>query len=248
MVLLGMVITIIAAVVDIHTTQAEHTVSSKIRRRRIQQNYSTNIVGGQLAPAEKYPYFVSWSSGSCGASLIWKDVLLSAAHCADISSNQVTIGSTTSNTVTPENDVETRSIVARRIHPNYNSGTVANDFVLLKISETSTKTPVTLPLSSSSSSLSPSALSQNPNSSTKDFPRLPVDGTELTVMGFGTTSEGSSTGSTSLREVNITTVPHEICSSQYGGSGSIIEDVMFCAGTPTGGKDSWYVWFVLCFF
>lgn len=181
-----------------------------------------------MAPGGKFPYFASWDDGSCGASLVWKDVLLSAAHCASISSNKVVIGST--NTLVATNG-ETRSIITKRIHPGYDDGTVSNDFVLLKLDTPSTKIPVRLPSF------------QTPNRTIEimsDFRSLPQDGTELTVMGFGTTSEGNTLGSYRLREVNVTAVPHELCASQYSPS-PILEDVMFCAGAPNGGKDSWYV-------
>ena len=36
------------------------------------------IVGGEDAAAGEYPFFVAW--GGCGASLIWEDILLTAAH------------------------------------------------------------------------------------------------------------------------------------------------------------------------
>lgn len=36
------------------------------------------IVGGENAIAGEFPFFVRWKG--CGASLIWEDVLLTAAH------------------------------------------------------------------------------------------------------------------------------------------------------------------------
>jgi secreted trypsin-like serine protease len=36
------------------------------------------IVGGQNAEPGEFPYFVQWKG--CGASLIWEDMLLTAAH------------------------------------------------------------------------------------------------------------------------------------------------------------------------
>jgi secreted trypsin-like serine protease len=36
------------------------------------------IVGGEDAEAGEFPFFVQWRG--CGASLIWEDVLLTAAH------------------------------------------------------------------------------------------------------------------------------------------------------------------------
>jgi secreted trypsin-like serine protease len=39
---------------------------------------AATIVGGQDASPGAYPFMVQWSG--CGASLIWKDMLLTAAH------------------------------------------------------------------------------------------------------------------------------------------------------------------------
>lgn len=43
---------------------------------------STRIVGGRLADQGEYPFFVQ--GAGCGASLIWKDIALTAAHCAGV--------------------------------------------------------------------------------------------------------------------------------------------------------------------
>lgn len=65
---------------------------------------------------------------------------------------------------------------------------------------------------------------------------VPLDNEQLTVIGFGATYEGDYYGSNILQQVNINAVPHDTCNTQYNGE--IIEDVMFCAGVPEGGKDS----------
>jgi hypothetical protein len=41
-------------------------------------DFESRIVGGDIAPQGRYPFFTRWSG--CGASLVWKDFLLSAAH------------------------------------------------------------------------------------------------------------------------------------------------------------------------
>lgn len=60
------------------------------------------------------------------------------------------------------------------------------------------------------------------------LPDVPMDFERLTVMGFGLEQEGAWTGSTYLQEVNVTTVPHGVCNSQY--SGDIFQNIMLCAG------------------
>ena len=56
------------------------------------------------------------------------------------------------------------------------------------------------------------------------------------MIGFGATSEGASSGTTVLREVDVNAVNHFMCNFRYGGN--IDKDVMFCAGVDGGGKDS----------
>jgi secreted trypsin-like serine protease len=44
---------------------------------------STRIIGGSLAPSDRYPYVVNLEPIGCGGSLIAPDVVLTAAHCKD---------------------------------------------------------------------------------------------------------------------------------------------------------------------
>jgi hypothetical protein len=55
-------------------------------------------------------------------------------------------------------------------------------------------------------------------------------------MGFGLRDEEDSFGSTVLLETNVNTLTHDECNQKYDGK--IVEDVMLCAGVPSGGKDS----------
>ena len=43
------------------------------------RQWEPRIVGGQDATKGEYPFFVQ--GDGCGASLIWKDIVLTAAHC-----------------------------------------------------------------------------------------------------------------------------------------------------------------------
>jgi secreted trypsin-like serine protease len=70
--------------------------------------------------------------GGCGASLIYEDIVLSAAHCN--SGNDIAIiGAYNRNSEDEEG--ERRSIVERRQHPEYNSGTLEYDFLVLKLDQ-----------------------------------------------------------------------------------------------------------------
>ena len=60
--------------------------------------WQPRIVGGQNAGVGEYPFFVQGSG--CGASLIWKDIVLTAAHCEGYiknGNNQVLLGARNSN-------------------------------------------------------------------------------------------------------------------------------------------------------
>ena len=59
----------------------------------------------------------------------------------------------------------------------------------------------------------------------------PYNNEELTVIGFGVTSEYSFVQPTYLREVHVNKLPQFVCDLEYHGR--IIDDVMFCAGTST---------------
>jgi len=176
------------------------------------QAVETRIVGGNQAEKDEYPFMVKW--GGCGASLIHEDILLSAAHC-NSQGRDVLIGA---HDVGGFNavfgDHERRSIVERRPHPEYDDYRTLNDFVVLKINKPSGKSPIRL-------------------TSDKDAPE---NNELLTVIGFGATSEGASSGTTVLREVDVNAVNHFMCNFRYGGN--IDKDVMFCAGVDGGGKDS----------
>ena len=62
----------------------------------------------------------------------------------------------------------------------------------------------------------------------------PQDNEDLTVIGFGATSEGGN-GSDKLLKVVVPVVPHQTCTQQYDG---LKKDIHLCAGFSQGGKDS----------
>jgi len=172
-------------------------------------NIETRIIGGTQTDPGEYPYFVGLEG--CGASLIHEDIVLSAAHCNNIANNTVIVSAWRRG---QERDGgEVRQIVAREKHPYYDPTTNENDFLILKLDRPSTKTPIPINLDST----------------------IPIDGQELTVMGFGARVEGWSS-TNFLRDVNVFAMPHDNCNANYNGL--IVEDLMLCAGVEGGGKDS----------
>eukprot|EP00541_Cyclophora_tenuis_P014436 CAMPEP_0116561218 /NCGR_PEP_ID=MMETSP0397-20121206/11454_1 /TAXON_ID=216820 /ORGANISM="Cyclophora tenuis, Strain ECT3854" /LENGTH=350 /DNA_ID=CAMNT_0004087323 /DNA_START=30 /DNA_END=1082 /DNA_ORIENTATION=- len=119
---------------------------------------SSRIIGGKTVAEGKYPFFAQY--GVCGGSLIYPDVVLTAAHCQaanlkfkrdhypDLDIDHVYIGSTKRF---DRKTGERIRIYIDREHPDYGNGvgkTVAqqqnNDFMLLFLDEASKIKPVQL--------------------------------------------------------------------------------------------------------
>jgi len=98
-------------------------------------------------------------------------------------------------------------------HPNYNPSTLDYDYMMMRLSGSSTYEPVML----DDGSVDLSA------------------GTDLTVMGWGTTSSGGPVSSV-LLEVEVDAWSQADCNAAYSPAGFPITDRMICAARPT--KDS----------
>eukprot|EP00934_Nitzschia_sp_Nitz4_P000990 Nitzschia sp. Nitz4//scaffold25_size161228//85672//86970//NITZ4_002434-RA/size161228-augustus-gene-0.114-mRNA-1//1//CDS//3329544598//990//frame0 len=187
----------------------------------ISKEFDARIVGGQDADPLEYPYFVQWKG--CGASLIWEDILLTAAHCKEQLSNYVLIGAYRQDSVQgdPINS-ELRTIIQRSPHPDYTLD-YSNDVMLLKIDQSV----------------------DHPTIAVNDDDSRPSTEHNLTVVGFGTQDpRRRMTDSTTLsygdvlQEVEIEYIPQEVCNSDEVYMGYIKDDIMLCAGDLAGGKDS----------
>jgi trypsin len=171
----------------------------------------SRIIGGNDAP--EYPFFVQ--GGGCGGSLVWDDIVLTAAHCQGIPFNGgVLVGPYILNTLS--SDAEYIDVQRQVQHPSYDSISHVYDFMLVKLGN-----PVTNP------NLKPIVMNS--------LQENPMSNDVLTVIGFGTTVVGG-TLSNRLQEVNVNYIDYETCNNLY--EGGIVDSVMFCAGVSGGGKDS----------
>jgi hypothetical protein len=197
---------------------------------------------------------------SCGGTLIWRDFVLTAAHCWDsnnaynawAANSTVFIGNTRTRTQTPGADRKKVSRVFR--FSTYNPNTSENDYMLVQLN-----TPVdsTRPLATYNGKSAVPAAGQILTTmvrfrtsgecvfAEKIAPESRVwvrsshaiswcQFSLLSLQGFGTTSSGGS-ASTNFLSVNVPVVATTTCASNYG-PGQIFANSMFCAGST--GKDS----------
>ena len=195
--------------------------------KELKTRSSTRIIGGSDAPAGRYPYYtyVELTTGDdevfiCSATLIWEDMLLSAAHCVlDILGTGATFKKVEAFVGLESQDLRDDahfSAVERSLpHPNYTVGTEENDILLFKLVTPSTITPVRLNFD----------------------PAVPADGTTVDAFGFGVTSTDTDPVlPTILQTVSVSVVPIAECNDANSFNGAINATVMMCAGVPEGGK------------
>uniref|UniRef100_A0A3P9IYF5 trypsin n=1 Tax=Oryzias latipes TaxID=8090 RepID=A0A3P9IYF5_ORYLA len=171
------------------------------------------IVGGYECTPHSQPHQVSLNAGYhfCGGSLVNQNWVVSAAHCYQ-SRVEVRLGEHHIR----NNDGTEQFITSSRVirHPSYNSYTIDNDIMLIKLSTPATLNqyvqPVSLP-----SGCAPA-------------------GTMCLVSGWGNTMSPADDGD-KLQCLNIPILSDSDCRNSYPG---MITNSMFCAGYLEGGKDS----------
>jgi len=182
------------------------------------------IVGGRDALLGEYPHQISLLSGGvsgshiCGGSIIDETTIITAAHCAEAASRfAVRVGH---NTLTnPETGSQTVAVSSVVVHELFDDWYLNNDISIMKLA-----TPLTLSASVRTAAV-PLPNTQNEESSG-----------DLTVTGWGTTSEGSGSLPSALKTVTVPFVSDKDCRGAY--SEDEVADSMICAGLDAGGKDS----------
>ncbi|WP_405015725.1 serine protease [Kitasatospora sp. NBC_00070] len=200
------------------------------------------VVGGSDATAGAAPFQVSikTTSHACGGVILDRDTVLTSAECvAGMSAASFRVRSGSLRHASGGTLTAVRSV---RTHPQWNGLSLSNDIAILKLA-------TDIPLNGATT-----AAAQLPTSN-----QTPAAGTELTVTGWGTTTQGGSTPAT-LKTVKVAVTSQQTCQNAYGGLGlgllnrwdrgapsllgSLVETpvydsaTMFCAGPPAGGKDA----------
>ena len=197
------------------TTAAKNNNNNNNSLRSIQRNMNARIFNGQtVEDADRYPYFAMLDGfpSLCGGVLIAPDVVVTAAHCKDVS-DSVIIGR--SNKVDYENDgSETLGVASQIFFPLWPNPTnnKSYDLMLIKLSSPSTKQPLKLGFST------PTSL---------DY---------LTTVGFGMLTPGRLVFSSTLQQADLNHISNDQCQELHGIDDIEISSDMMCAhqeGTST---------------
>ncbi|KAM4874510.1 trypsin-5-like isoform 2-T2 [Thomomys bottae] len=172
------------------------------------------IVGGYTCAKNSLPYQVSLNTGShlCGGSLINDQWVVSAAHCYN-TRIQVRLGEHNIRVLEGNEQFITATKTIR--HPSFNSTTLNNDIMLIKLAS-----PVTI-----NSQVAPVAL---PTS-------CAPAGTQCLISGWGNTLSFGVKNPDLLQCLKAPVLSQSVCEASYPGN---ITKNMFCAGFIEGGKDS----------
>lgn len=175
------------------------------------------IVGGTVSTAR--PWFAE--GFGCGATLIWRDFLVTAAHCYDSRyaydsfspGDAVIIGHTRTETLTSGAEAKTIMRVFR--HPSYNPKTNANDIMLVQLTSTVQET--------------------RPLAQLNINRLVPAVGAAVKAFGYGALSEDGPSPDT-LRVVTLKAVADAKCKQAYKGLYQLFPNLMTCAWAK--GKDT----------
>lgn len=183
------------------------------------------IIGGQSAGAHRFMVGLIYASDDkrvfCGAALIERDVVLTAAHCVEDATKDVKVMmGTSSANLQPDKLVGIKAIF---VHPDYQEAQGAdmqNDIALIFLED--------YDASKFGELIEPIALNQDS--------AMPEAEGSIKVIGWGNTTSYGRIFRDELREVNIPTVSSEKCNEVY--QGGIVNSQICAADFDHGGIDS----------
>ena len=150
----------------------------------------------------------------CGGTLVWADIVLTAAHCNGRFSDQVLVSAEYKN-LPAGGAVYKKTLSSMMLHPNNQVGTYIYDFMMFRIEAVE--------------GFEGKIMQTNSNRAS------PAEGEMLRVIGMGYTQEGGPTSEV-LNYVDVLAYSDSDCVASYGST--ILPEAMLCAGWPQGGKDS----------
>ncbi|KAK1739703.1 trypsin-like serine protease [Skeletonema marinoi] len=113
--------------------RSSKNINNNVKERDLK---NTRIIGGDEAVENRYGYAVSLSDDwghFCGGSLIARDVVLSAAHCDD--QGKGNYNAVVGRHSLDDKDGQKLSVRKAMPHPDYDSDTTDNDFMLIFLKE-----------------------------------------------------------------------------------------------------------------
>ncbi|XP_053605582.1 trypsin-1-like isoform X2 [Plodia interpunctella] len=177
-------------------------------------NQENRIVGGMPASLNRYPWMariVYDGQFHCGASLLTKDYVLTAAHCVrklKRSKIKVILGDH-DQTITTESAAIMRAVVAIVRHRSFNADSYNNDIALLKLRKPVNFSKIIKPVCLPPASIDPA-------------------GKEGIVVGWGRTSEGGQLPAV-VQEVRVPILSLAQCRRKRYKASRITSN-MLCAG------------------
>jgi secreted trypsin-like serine protease len=163
------------------------------------------VVGGDLAPAGRFPWVVRLSIG-CGGVLTAPRVVLTAGHCVSGTGPDTGIEVTGGVTDLASGDARTARSVKVVRAPGFVDETRGDDWALIRLDR-----PLDLP--------------------TLDIAHTAPTGGSTTVMGWGLTDESAQRQERRLRYATVPIVPDATCAKTYRRFGvHLVADESICAG------------------
>ncbi|MEK8029894.1 serine protease [Ideonella sp. DXS29W] len=192
------------------------------------QDAQPEVVGGKPAKDGRWPFMASlmekriadnFDSRFCGASLISKRDILTAAHCitltgATAKNTQVLVG--TQDLTQGGRRINIASIT---VHPDWNEDTTDSDVAVIRLTE-------------EVNDIEPVAFA----TTLKEENKHAATGKPTWGMGWGST-QSNPPYPEKLLNVRLPIVDREVCNSSDSYDGAIT-NTMLCAGFKEGGKDT----------